>query len=54
MIGKLYNGIYMDKNRNIYLAENGKDTFLINTKEMKLVGIHNAENVMAEKLLPLP
>ena len=44
---KLENGIYMDKNRNIYLAENGKDTFLINTKEMKLVGIHNAENVMA-------
>ncbi len=44
---KLENGIYMDENRNIYLAENGRDKYLMNTKEMKLVGTHNAENVMA-------
>lgn len=44
---KLENGIYMDADRNIYIAENGSDRYLMNTKEMKLVGIHNAENVMA-------
>ena len=44
---KLDNGIYMDGARNIYLADQGRDTFLMNTKEMKLVGVHNAENVMA-------
>lgn len=44
---KLDNGIYMDGERNIYLADQGRDTFLMNTKEMKLVGVHNAENVMA-------
>ncbi|MDY5577172.1 MAG: UDP-N-acetylmuramoyl-L-alanine--D-glutamate ligase [Lachnospiraceae bacterium] len=44
---KLENGIYMDKNGDIYLAGNGQNSFLMNTREMKLVGAHNAENVMA-------
>lgn len=44
---KLKDGIYMDADRNIYIAENGSDRYVMNTREMKLVGIHNAENVMA-------
>lgn len=32
---------------NIVYRENGKETFICNSHEMKLVGIHNVENVMA-------
>ncbi len=44
---KLSDGVYCDEKGDIYLAENGKEVFLMNTSQMKLVGIHNAENVMA-------
>lgn len=44
---KLADGVYMDEKKDIYLACGGKDTFVINTAQTKLVGIHNAENVMA-------
>lgn len=44
---KLKDGIYLDADRNIFAAENGSERYIMNTKEMKLVGTHNAENVMA-------
>lgn len=44
---ELTDGVYMDADRNIYLAENGAKTLLMNASEMKLVGVHNVENVMA-------
>lgn len=43
---KLQNGIYL-KDGDIILAENGKEQVLMNVSQMQLVGIHNAENVMA-------
>lgn len=43
---ELEEGIYL-KDNDIYLAENGKHTRLMNVGEMKLVGICNVENVMA-------
>ncbi len=43
----LKDGIYMDPERNIYFAEGGNARLLMNASEMKLVGVHNVENVMA-------
>lgn len=44
---RLENGIYLD-GEDIYLAQNGKTTRLMNVKtDMNLVGICNIENVMA-------
>lgn len=44
---KLDDGLYLD-GEDIYLAENGKTTRLMNTKtDMNLVGLCNIENVMA-------
>ena len=43
---ELENGIYL-KGEDIYLSENGKTEKLLNTREIHLVGICNAENVMA-------
>ena len=42
----LENGIYLD-GEEIYLAEEGKHTRVMNMHEMNLVGICNVENVMA-------
>ena len=44
---RLENGVYLDENGDIYLSENGNKKLLMNTLCIKLVGIHNAENVMA-------
>lgn len=44
---KLEDGIYCDEKGDIYKALGGVSKKLMNTSEMKLVGIHNAENVMA-------
>lgn len=44
---ELSDGVYCDKNGDIYIAKNEKAQKLMNTSQMKLVGIHNAENVMA-------
>ncbi len=41
------NGLYLDENGNIILTFGGKNDILMNVSEMKLVGVHNAENVMA-------
>ena len=43
----LENGVYCDEKGDIYLSDEGNATKLMNTSEMKLVGKHNAENVMA-------
>ena len=43
---ELENGIYL-KGEDIYLSENGKTEKLLSTREIHLVGICNAENVMA-------
>ena len=43
---ELENGIYL-KGEDIYLSENGKIEKLLNIREIHLVGICNAENVMA-------
>lgn len=44
---KVDNGLYLDENGNIILTFGGKCDVLMNVSEMKLVGVHNAENVMA-------
>ena len=44
---ELESGIYLDKNGGIYISEKGSRKLLLNISSMKLVGIHNAENVMA-------
>ena len=44
---KLKEGVFCDEEGNILLAIDGKCEKLMNVSEMKLVGIHNAENVMA-------
>ncbi len=44
---KLDDGIYLNEDKNIVLAKQGVETVIMNLREMKLVGIHNAENVMA-------
>ncbi len=43
---KLEDGLFYE-NEIIYFAKKGEINPLINTKEMKLLGIHNVENVMA-------
>ena len=43
----LENGVYLDENGDIYLSENKDKRLIMNISSMKLVGIHNAENVMA-------
>ena len=43
---KLENGYYLD-GENIVYAQNGEEAVLMNIHEMKLLGIHNVENVMA-------
>ena len=43
---KLENGYYLD-GENIVCAQNGEEAVLMNIHEMKLLGIHNVENVMA-------
>lgn len=43
---KLPDGYYME-NGSIWHAESGKDTMLLRIDEMKLLGTHNVENVMA-------
>ncbi len=44
---ELSEGIYLKTNGDIYLADGENKIKLMNTDEMKLVGVHNAENVMA-------
>ncbi len=44
---KLEDGIYLEENGDICISRNGESQKLMNTSEMKLVGVHNAENVMA-------
>ena len=48
----LENGIYLD-GEEIYLAEEGKHTRVMNIHEMNLVGICNVENVMAAIVISL-
>ena len=43
---KLENGYYLE-GENIVYAQNSEETTLMNIHEMKLLGIHNVENVMA-------
>lgn len=43
---ELEEGLYL-KEDDIYLAENGTSQKIMNIHEMKLLGIHNVENVMA-------
>ena len=43
---KLENGYYLD-GEEIYFAKNGKSSLIIDVNDMKLLGIHNYENVMA-------
>lgn len=44
---KLNDGIFCDEAGNICISIEGRCEKLMNVSEMKLVGIHNAENVMA-------
>lgn len=43
---ELENGVYY-KDGDIILSENGKKTVVVNVRDVKLVGIHNYENIMA-------
>lgn len=38
------NGAYMDENGNIYYAENGKKTLVVNKSDIIIPGMHNVEN----------
>lgn len=38
------NGTYMDENGNIYYAENGKKTLVMNKSDIIIPGMHNVEN----------
>lgn len=44
---ELAEGLYLDGEGNIWCKYNGYDNVLMNVSQMKLVGVHNAENVMA-------
>ena len=44
---ELKEGLYLDSDGNIWCKYNGVNEKLMNVAEMKLVGVHNAENVMA-------
>lgn len=44
---ELEEGIFLDKQGNFVYRENGKEEIVCNTKDLKLLGIHNYENVMA-------
>ncbi len=43
---KLENGIYLERDR-IIINHGGKDTEICKTSELKLLGVHNYENIMA-------
>ena len=43
---RLCDGIYYE-NKNIYTAEGGVSELFLSTDEVKLVGVHNYENIMA-------
>ena len=49
---KINEGIYID-NGNIMLKRHGKDRFILNVKELKILGTHNYENVMASVAIAL-
>ncbi len=44
---RVENGVYMNENGDIYYAENGSDTFIMNKSDIKIPGLHNVENYMA-------
>lgn len=44
---KLKTGIYLDKDGNIIYSKQGEEIVVCNIKELKLLGTHNYENVMA-------
>lgn len=43
---ELENGFFLCGDE-IFMSQNGKRTFILSTKDLKLVGVHNFENVMA-------
>jgi len=45
--GKVSQGVYLDDQLNICISMRGIESVLCNVKEMKLLGVHNYENVMA-------
>lgn len=49
----LSEGIYLDEDKNIIFAEGNEKTVVCNVKELKLLGTHNYENVMAAVLISL-
>lgn len=51
---KLKHGIYLDESSNIILAEYGKMEVVCNTSELKLLGKHNYDNVMAAIAICIP
>lgn len=44
---ELEEGIFLDKQKNFIYRENGKEEIVLNIKDLKLLGTHNYENVMA-------
>jgi len=46
-VRELKDGIFMDEDKNIYLSIDSNKELLLNLNETKLVGDHNAENIMA-------
>jgi len=49
----LEEGIYLDENKDIIYADGKEKTVVCNVKELKLLGTHNYENVMAAVLISL-
>ena len=44
---KVDNGCWLDSDNNIVYSENGVDTIVMNTTDIRIPGVHNVENYMA-------
>lgn len=44
---KVKNGCWLDDHNHIIYSENGKDTVVMQTEDIKIPGVHNIENYMA-------
>ena len=47
---KINNGVYLEADK-IIINNNGINTVICSTKELKLLGVHNYENIMAAILI---
>ena len=46
-VHKVENGVFCDEKGDIYSADNGNNTFIMNKKDIRIPGEHNVQNYMA-------